>query len=69
MFSVVVTPGGGRPVQTQNCPDGFIGKKRFFILGNADKTTIQFTSNDSTSVVIYGAAWEGYFTTRNQGIG
>lgn len=69
MFRVIVNPGGGRSVKTQECSSGFSGKKRFFILCNTDTAVIKFTSDDSQPVAIHGASWEGFYTTRNQGIG
>lgn len=85
MFELVVTPTGttegGRSVITHDYSGVEMGlatlgsvqltsaRKRFLIWANAIGVTIQLRNTSPYPATWYEASWEGYYTTRNQGIG
>jgi len=84
MFDVVVTPSGtaegGRSAITHDYSGVEMGlatlgsvqltstRKRFLIWANAIGVTIQLRNSSHFPATWYEASWEGYYTTRNQGI-
>lgn len=85
MFELVVTPSGtvegGRSAITHDYSGVEMGlatlgsvqltsaRKRFLIWANAIGVTIQLRNTNHFPATWYEASWEGYYTTRNQGIG
>jgi hypothetical protein len=85
MFELVVTPTGttegGRVAITHDYSGVEMGlatlgsvqltsaRKRFLIWANAIGVTIQLRNTNHFPATWYEASWEGYYTTRNQGIG
>ena len=85
MFELVVTPTGttegGRSAITHDYSGVEMGlatlgsvqltsaRKRFLIWANAIGVTIQLRNTSPYPATWYEASWEGYYTTRNQGIG
>ena len=84
MFEVIVTPTGttegGRSAITHDYSGVEMGlatlgsvqltsaRKRFLIWANAIGVTIQLRNTSPYPATWYEASWEGYYTTRNQGI-
>lgn len=84
MFEVIVTPTGttegGRSAITHDYSGVELGlatlgsvqltsaRKRFLIWANAIGVTIQLRNTSPYPATWYEASWEGYYTTRNQGI-
>ena len=85
MFELIVTPTGttegGRSAITHDYSGVEMGlatlgsvqltsaRKRFLIWANAIGVTIQLRNTSPYPATWYEASWEGYYTTRNQGIG
>jgi hypothetical protein len=84
MFDLVVTPSGtaegGRAVITHEYTGVEMGlatlgsvqlvssRKRFLVWANATGVTLKLQNLSFYPAVWYEASWEGYYTTRNQGI-
>ena len=84
MFELIVTPTGtaegGRSAITHDYSGVELGlatlgsvqltsaRKRFLIWANAIGVTIQLRNTSPYPATWYEASWEGYYTTRNQGI-
>jgi hypothetical protein len=63
-YTLVVTPAGRTP-KTETSSGT---KSRFFIMSNAKDTQLRLSNTSIYPATWFEASWEGYYTTRNQGI-